>query len=75
MHGKVITATLSLALSSTLRFVSLPTSFLKRMQRRYSTDVNRNGGAGVGGTRSRAGSKSLVRLRDVTAAGSGPPRV
>ena len=37
--------------------------------------MNRNGGAGVGGTRSRARSKSLVRLRDVTAAGSGPSRV
>jgi len=32
-----------------------------------STDVNENGGAGVGGTGSRARSKSLVSLRNIRA--------
>ena len=32
---------------------------------KFSTDVNRNGGARGGGMGSGAGSKSVVRLRDV----------
>ena len=32
---------------------------------KFFTDVNRNGGARGGGTSSSAGSKNLVRLRDV----------
>ena len=32
---------------------------------KYSTDVNRNGGARGGGMGSRTGSKSVVELRDV----------
>ena len=42
---------------------------------RFSTDANRNGGAGGGGMGSSAGSKSLVRLRDVRETDFGPWRV
>lgn len=42
---------------------------------RFSTDVNRNGGAGDGETGSSAGSRGLVRLRDVRETDFGPWRV
>jgi len=42
---------------------------------KVSTDVNRNGGVGVRGTGNSAGSKSLVRLRNITATDSGLWRV